>query len=301
MFSILTPTHNRADVIERVYKSLKNQTYKGFEWIIIDDASKDNTEEIVKAWQITEKEFNIRYYKLPHNLGKAAVVNFGIDKCSRPFTIIADDDDTFSSNTLEDLKLIWDTIDKTENSLQIGAVWTLVQDEQGKIIGEKFPSNFWQVNFKQRVLERNGPPKGEKWHSWRTAVLKKYKKFTNPNSRVDPSVSWNRINKHYDFLCVNIVHRTYCISEDGYIQQKKSRLKVEKRHYYSSFLELKHISPFTIIKEPYYRNTAFSYIKSSYFYYDKENSLDTKRFITCLLTFLILLPSRAFKRFFLKV
>ena len=61
MFSILTPTHNRADVIERVYKSLKHQTYKGFEWIVIDDASKDNTEEIVKAWQITEKEFNIKF------------------------------------------------------------------------------------------------------------------------------------------------------------------------------------------------------------------------------------------------
>nr|MUH41045.1 glycosyltransferase family 2 protein [Zobellia laminariae] len=249
MFSILTPTHNRADVIERVYKSLKNQTYLDFEWIIIDDAGKDNTSAVVKKWQIEEKEFNIIYHKLPHNVGKAPVVNFGIDKCSRPITIIADDDDTFSSTMLEDLKSIWNTIDKTENGQKIGAVWTLVQDENGNIIGENFPLNFWQVNFKQRVLDRNGAPVGEKWHSWRTSVLKEYKKFTNPNSRVNPSVSWNRINKHYDFLCVNMVHRTYCLSEDGYILQKKTRLKVEKRHYYSSFYELQNVPAFQILKE----------------------------------------------------
>ncbi|CAM3346529.1 glycosyltransferase family 2 protein [Zobellia roscoffensis] len=292
MFSILTPTHNRADVIDRVYTSLKNQTCQDFEWIIIDDAGTDNTSEVVRQWQEDENDFRIVYHKLPNNVGKAPVVNFGIDKCTHPITIIADDDDTFTTTMLEDLKSIWDTIDKTENGQQIGAVWTLVQDEKGNIIGEKFPSNFWQVNFKERVLDRNGPPLGEKWHSWRTSVLQEYKKFTNPNSRVNPSVSWNRINKDFDFLCVNMVHRTYCLSEDGYILQKKTRLKVEKRHYYSSFYELEKVPFFKILNKKYYRKVGFTYIKAFYFYRDNQTRLSTSKLLACMIAFCIELPKK---------
>jgi glycosyltransferase involved in cell wall biosynthesis len=37
MITVATPTYNRKDKLPRVYESLKNQTYKNFEWIIIDD------------------------------------------------------------------------------------------------------------------------------------------------------------------------------------------------------------------------------------------------------------------------
>ena len=39
MISILTPTYNRAHTLPRLYKSLKQQTMKDFEWIIVDDGS----------------------------------------------------------------------------------------------------------------------------------------------------------------------------------------------------------------------------------------------------------------------
>lgn len=292
MFSVLTPTYNRADRLHRVYDSLKCQVFKDFEWIIVDDAGTDSTEMVVSQWQKDEKEFNIIYFKLPENLGKAGVINFGSDQCNHKIMLIADDDDTFAPKTLDDLRVIWEAIDRTEDGWKIGAVWTLVQDERGQLIGEPFPANFWQVDFKARVLDRNGPPVGEKWHSWRTSVLKKYKKFTNPNSRVSPSVSWNRINKDYDFLCVNVVHRTYYYSEDGLINQKKSRLKVEKRHYYSAFFELEKIPPLTILKEPYYRTVAFKYIKSLYFYRDKEVFLKGSRLMSCILAFCVVFPKK---------
>ncbi|SHJ38538.1 glycosyltransferase family 2 protein [Pseudozobellia thermophila] len=296
MFSILTPTHNRANVIERVYNSLKHQTYKDFEWIIIDDASIDNTEEIVNKWQAAEKNFNIIYHKLPQNLGKAPVVNFGIDLCSRPITIIADDDDTFVSSTLEDLKLIWNTIDKTENSEQIAAVWTLVQDERGKIIGEKFPADFWQVNFQQRVLDRNRPPIGEKWHSWRTNVLKTYKMYNNENSFVSEGATWNRINKDYDFLCVNLVHRIYWYSENGLIHKKKSRLSIEKNQYYTSYFQLKDLSVLTILKYSFYRGIAFNFVKAFYFYRDKTHSLKWSLFLASIVAFFVVLPQKVLYR-----
>ena len=49
--TIITPTYNRAHTLSRVYESLKNQTFKDFKWIIIDDGSTDNTEGLVKSFQ----------------------------------------------------------------------------------------------------------------------------------------------------------------------------------------------------------------------------------------------------------
>ena len=48
--TIITPTYNRAHTLSRVYESLKNQTFKDFKWIIIDDGSTDNTEGLVKSF-----------------------------------------------------------------------------------------------------------------------------------------------------------------------------------------------------------------------------------------------------------
>ena len=45
--TIFTPAYNRANTIERAYKSLENQTFKEFVWLIIDDGSTDNTSEMI--------------------------------------------------------------------------------------------------------------------------------------------------------------------------------------------------------------------------------------------------------------
>ena len=38
--TVFTPSYNRAKTLPRVFECLKKQTYKSFEWIIIDDGSK---------------------------------------------------------------------------------------------------------------------------------------------------------------------------------------------------------------------------------------------------------------------
>ena len=50
-FTILTPTYNRAGTLHRVYESLCQQTFKDFEWVVVDDGSTDNTHASVLAWQ----------------------------------------------------------------------------------------------------------------------------------------------------------------------------------------------------------------------------------------------------------
>ena len=48
--TVLTPTYNRAYVIEKLYKSLLTQTAKNFEWLVVDDGSADNTKELINGY-----------------------------------------------------------------------------------------------------------------------------------------------------------------------------------------------------------------------------------------------------------
>lgn len=50
-FTVFTPTYNRDHTLSRGYESLKSQTDKGFEWLIVDDGSSDGTAKMVGQWQ----------------------------------------------------------------------------------------------------------------------------------------------------------------------------------------------------------------------------------------------------------
>ncbi|MCE2923619.1 MAG: glycosyltransferase family 2 protein, partial [Roseomonas sp.] len=60
LFTVFTPSYNRAHTIHRVYESLQQQTFRDFEWLVVDDGSTDNTKSIVEAWK-KEAPFPIRY------------------------------------------------------------------------------------------------------------------------------------------------------------------------------------------------------------------------------------------------
>ena len=51
LITIFTPTFNRKEQLKVLYASLCNQTNKDFIWLIVDDGSTDNTEELVSEWQ----------------------------------------------------------------------------------------------------------------------------------------------------------------------------------------------------------------------------------------------------------
>ena len=50
-FTVFTATRNRAHTLPRVYESLKSQTFRDFEWLIIDNESTDGTPDLVARWQ----------------------------------------------------------------------------------------------------------------------------------------------------------------------------------------------------------------------------------------------------------
>ena len=56
--TVFTPTYNRGYIIENLYESLRKQTYKNFEWVIIDDGYNDNTKDLFDKWINENNEFD---------------------------------------------------------------------------------------------------------------------------------------------------------------------------------------------------------------------------------------------------
>lgn len=103
-FSIITPVFNRADCVARCIESVINQKQTGnskleYEHIIVNDGSKDDTDNIVKKY--AEKVPNIIYINFKENKGTNAARNAAIKAATGDFCIILDSDDFFVENALE--------------------------------------------------------------------------------------------------------------------------------------------------------------------------------------------------------
>jgi glycosyltransferase involved in cell wall biosynthesis len=97
-FSIITVCYNSEKTIERTITSLRNQTYKNFEYIIIDGGSTDSTLEIIKknldvvSILVSEKDEGIY-----------DAMNKGIDLASGEIIGIINSDDWYENDTLENI------------------------------------------------------------------------------------------------------------------------------------------------------------------------------------------------------
>ncbi len=96
-FSIIIPVYNRPDEIEELLESLKNQTLKNFEIVIIEDGSvKDCRSEVEKYSKILDIKY---FFKV--NTGPAKTRNYGAEKTSGDYLIFFDSDCIIPSDYFE--------------------------------------------------------------------------------------------------------------------------------------------------------------------------------------------------------
>jgi glycosyltransferase involved in cell wall biosynthesis len=124
LISIIITTSNRCELLPRAINSAINQTYKNIEIIIINDASVDQTENIIKEYQ--KLYSNIIYIKNDVPSGANVSRNKGINIARGKFIAGLDDDDEFLHNRIELLLKNYDekyafvtslNIIKTDNEL----------------------------------------------------------------------------------------------------------------------------------------------------------------------------------------
>ena len=100
--SVIVPVYNAEKYIERCLNSIINQTRSDLiELIVINDGSKDNSEEIIKK---IKQNCNIKFkYYAKKNEGVAKTRNFGIKKASCKYTLFVDCDDKIDEKLIEKL------------------------------------------------------------------------------------------------------------------------------------------------------------------------------------------------------
>jgi glycosyltransferase involved in cell wall biosynthesis len=114
--SVVIPTYNRAHILESVVKSVVNQNFLPSEIIIVDDGSKDGTEEVAKALTNKNEDINIRYI-YQENQGGNVARNRGIQEAKGDYIAFLDSDDTWDREKLEKQLAVFEINDK------IGAVY----------------------------------------------------------------------------------------------------------------------------------------------------------------------------------
>ena len=114
LISVITPTYNRAYILGACYESLVKQTCKDFEWVVVDDGSSDNTEELVKAF-IDENKIKIKYIK-QENGGKHIAHNTAVLNSEGELVVCLDSDDVLTEDAVEVAIDFWQKNAKPHNT-----------------------------------------------------------------------------------------------------------------------------------------------------------------------------------------
>ena len=96
--SIIVPCYNQAQFLEEALNSTFLQTYQGWQCIIVNDGSLDNTETVAKEWCKKDNRFE---YILKANEGLSSARNTGIENAIGEFILPLDADDLIHPNYIE--------------------------------------------------------------------------------------------------------------------------------------------------------------------------------------------------------
>lgn len=140
LVSVIIPTYNRGDLIEKAVKSVLNQTYKNLEVVVVDDGSEDNTKDIMEKF----RDPRVKYIRSPENRGQPHAMNIGIKRSQGDFIGLLDSDDEYLPTKIEESIKVLGRGDK-----RVGLVG----------------SNYWNVGVKSKVWKIGQPRRVDPiWH-----------------------------------------------------------------------------------------------------------------------------------------
>lgn len=147
--SIIICSYNREKLIGRAVESILLQSFTDFEIIVIDDASTDNTEQVVRS--LMQKDLRIKYYKNKTNLGISKSRNYGVKLSNGEYIAMLDSDDYWIDN----FKL-QKQIEILDNDKNIGLIGSAIrcEDENEKFIKNDI-FNREDTKIRKVILSKN--------------------------------------------------------------------------------------------------------------------------------------------------
>ena len=246
LVTIFTPTYNRISTLPQLYKSLCDQTYKDFEWLIVDDGSIDKTEDLINSY-ILQDIISIRYIKQP-NGGKHRAINRGVELANGYLFMILDSDDYLADRSV--LSFIEQNIGLLKLDSKCCAIVGNKINNNKVAIGSQVSYNVLLSNFIDYRERLN--IQGDKAEVVKTAVMKEYKLPEFESENFGPEgIIWNRMAKYYTAIYYNADFMVCEYQEDGLSAAIKTCRQNNPKAfltYYSEYCNLNNARYFNKIK-----------------------------------------------------
>lgn len=216
--TILTTTYNRFSELQRLYKSLLDQTCFDFQWLVIDDGSTDDTSNFFK--DINKNAPFLIEYKYKKNGGKHTAINYAKPYIKGKYFTIVDSDDFLADNAIAYIIKTWN---KYKSNPKIGGITFQRGNMEGEpldrsIVGE-YVSSFSQAT--------NSGMHSDHFETVRSDLFRKfYFPIFKGENFIAEGAMWYLITKNYKVVYSSKV-LYYCeYLDDGYTKKgRKLQLK----------------------------------------------------------------------------
>ena len=231
--SVLTPTYNRGNLLEKLYNSLVENSNYGvdIEWLIMDDGSTDNTKTIIQEFQKQTEQVEIKYF-YQENRGKMVAINNLVESATGDLIVDCDSDDYFTKDAFEIIKKSYEE-NKEENNIY--GLCFLKYDQNGNNMGKKFKnkeSKMFDLYFKEGE-------NGEKSIVFLCKIRKQYyHKLENSEKFVTEARMYHEMDLKYKIICINKPIMVCEYQENGYTKNIQEEFKENPYGYYEYFKEI---------------------------------------------------------------
>jgi glycosyltransferase involved in cell wall biosynthesis len=134
--SVVMPVHNAAPFLNESIDSILNQSFSHFEFVILDDASTDDSHEILRDWE--KRDRRIRLHKVEDKLGLAGSSNFIVSQAIAPLIARMDADDISQPDRLSRQ---WEVMQSHSDVVAVGTLFDGI-DANGELTR---PRDRWRV------------------------------------------------------------------------------------------------------------------------------------------------------------
>jgi len=246
--TIITPTYNRAYILDRCYQSLINQTVESFIWMVVDDGSNDDTEELVRKW-VNENKITIEYYK-KENGGKASALNYAFDRVSTDYLVCLDSDDMFVPSAVE--VAVRELDEKVQKVSYFCGMIALKSDTNGKIIGGvSLPDNVTS-STPDELMNKYKLTKAEHDSFYDAKIIKGFRFPVFEGEKfVSPSYLNLVLSDKYKFAISHYIYTRAEYMEDGLSRNRITLIKNNPKGY-------------TIVKKLYFMYSNNLIVKSKH-------------------------------------
>lgn len=187
--TVLMPVYNSERTINASIKSVLNQSYRNFDFIIVNDGSTDGTDSIIRSF----KDDRIKYFVREHK-GRSAASNFAISKAETEYIARIDSDDLFFKYKLEkQVRFLRDN-----KNVDVLFTWSIFFDKKMSLRYWKSPEK--DVDIKQRLVYLN--PINHSSVVFRREIIEKVMGYNESMEINEDYELWLRISGKATFHCI---------------------------------------------------------------------------------------------------